>query len=316
MRYFPLEQVLAELDLILANPTIKTIYLCDSSLLFNKKRAKTILNHIIDSGSQQTIRYEFSAEQLDGELIELMSQLIGDEVNFGLQTVNPIALANVGRRFDQAVFEANYAAFVSKSPRATITIDLIYGLPGDDLEGYKKSLDYAMGLPRVSRIMTNPLIVLPGSGLFRRQAEFGIKFDRKDSFVLEENRTFSARDMALAKKYSFYVEVTYLNLILKQVLQKMAEQSGRPATDLIIEFFETLPFPLISSDSPFMIPSVKADFNKRNLAMRKVVEGFAKLMAALCTFSAHQYDREIDNYLDHFTPQFYKYKKFSGLTDS
>ena len=161
MRYYSIDRVISELDIILKAPNIKEIYFCDSSLLLNQSRALAILNCIYESDSNKVIRFEFNAEHLDDALIEVMRKIPKMEYNFGLQTINPEALRIIGRKFNQDKFENNYRKFVEH--KCDITIDLIYGLPGDNYVGYKKSLEYALHLKGVKRILTNPLIVLPGS---------------------------------------------------------------------------------------------------------------------------------------------------------
>ena len=196
MRYYALERVKRELDTILSQENIKNIYLCDSSLLLNKKRAKEILGYIINSGTDKPIRFEFSAEQLDDEIIALMSQIPNDEFNFGLQSVNENALREMGRRFNKVKFEENYRKIIDSFEESNITVDLIYGLPGDDIEGFKESLDYAISLDKVRRILTNPLIALPGSQFFREMDKYGIKLRDEKSYLVKE--TSGSLDVCVA----------------------------------------------------------------------------------------------------------------------
>ncbi len=232
MRYYPLDLVLTELDAILGNPNIREIYLCDSSLLLNKPRAKAILDHIIRSGHRgKAIRYEFTPEQLDDEIIERMLKLPTNEFNFGIQTINPPALTAIGRPFDRERFETSYRRFVAAFPSAQITVDLIYGLPNDNLAGYLDSLNYVMALPGVSRILTNPLIVLPGSRFFRDRENYGIVLADDGSFLLRENRTFTVAQMREARRISFHVNLLYLNTALRDALLRLAvETRTRPAS--------------------------------------------------------------------------------------
>ena len=311
MRYYPLEHVLAELDVILTNPRISEVYFCDSSLLFDKRRAIAILDHIIASGSSTPFRYEFSAEQLDDEVIERMARLPTNEFNFGIQTVNPAALEVMGRRFDRALFESRYHAFVRALPDARVTVDLIYGLPGDDLTGYVTSIDYAMSLPSVSRILTNPLLVLPGSRFFRDRDALGLTLAADGSYMVESNGTFSASDMAAARRFSFYLGLLYLNTALRDALLDLAQRSGRSPAETMIGFFESLPSPLVDDDYPATIPSTTEGFERRNRAMGTALGRFPEIVSAFVESTGDRYAGLRESYADAFGPQYHKYVRFA-----
>jgi len=311
MRYYPLEHVFSELDVILKNPRIREIYLCDSSLLLNKKRGKAILDHIIRSGSDQTIRYEFSPEQLDDGIIQRMTQLPSNEFNFGIQTINPPALAHIGRPFHRGRFEASYQQFIEAFPAAQITVDLIYGLPGDDIAGYLQSMNYAMALPGVSRILTNPLIVLPGSRFFRDRDSLGIVLADDGSYLLRENFSFTASQMLDARRYSFYLNLLYLNTALKDALLRLADETGTQPAHCMIDFFETLPFEL-AQDYPYTIPSVKEDFERRNRIFAAVLAKFRRIIDAFKEYSGGRYDSSLASYAETFTPQANKYLSYAA----
>lgn len=197
MRYHPLEWVYKQLDTILSSK-IKKVYLCDSSLLFNKPRAKQILEYC--RTYQKPIRFEFGIGQLDKELIDILISMPQSEFNFGIQSINPRALGIIGRTFSFKDFEREYEAL---KDHHNITLDVIYGLPGDNIAGYKKTLNYAASFSP-KRILTNPLVLLPGSRFWQERHKYGIEYDRKTHLVISTN-TFSKKDMQEARDYSFEI---------------------------------------------------------------------------------------------------------------
>jgi len=219
MRYFSLKRVKKDLDIILGQNNIDHIYLCDSSLLLKKKRAKHILQHIIDSGTRKQIRFEFTAEQLNDEIIDLLKKLPNNEYNFAIQSTNERALSDAGRKFNRKNFEEGFHKIVNTFKTSNITIDLIYGLPGDDIEGYKESMNYAISLSKVHRILTNPLIVLPGSEFYEGMDKYGIKLRDKKSYIIKENYTFSQEEMEMARRYSFLYIIHLSKLSFERMYQ-------------------------------------------------------------------------------------------------
>ena len=311
MRYLPVDRAKQDLDIILAQPTVKAIYLCDSSLLLNKNRAKEILKHIIDADTDKSFRYEFSAEQLDEELIDLLIKLPAHEFNFGIQSINERALRDMGRIFRREVFERNYRLITDKSKGTNnITIDLIYGLPGDNIEGYKASLDYALSLPEVRRILTNPLVVLPGSAFYRDMGKYKLELRDDKSYIAKSNYTFSAIEMELARKYSFFVAVIYFNYCLRDGMKRVSEKLGKRYIDMIIAFMENLPFDIIERGGyPDMVPSVRRDFDRRNTAFIKVIEKYDDIIDHFRSSFKNIYDIDLSGYHENFSDHFYKLKR-------
>jgi radical SAM superfamily enzyme YgiQ (UPF0313 family) len=313
MRYFALDRVLADLDVLLAQPGLRRIYLCDSSILLDKPRAKAILEHVIAKGRDVMLRYEFNAEHLDDEIIELLLKLPGNEFNFGVQTVTPAALKAMRRPFHRAKFEENYDKLAVRSARATITMDVIYGLPGDDLEGYKASLDYTMGFDRVKWILTNPLILLPGSDFHADAERHGIVLRDDDSCIVASTATFPEADMEEAIKISFWVSTVFFNERLREAVKALARERGERSVDTVIAFFESLPFPLIDDDRyPYLVPSVARDFRARNLAVFRVASIYPQIVAWFDAYSEGKFSSDLADFQTHFVDVFHRLAGFAA----
>ena len=268
MRYHALERVFADLDLLLSQPSLRRIYLCDSSLLLDKPRAKAILRHIIDKRRDVVLRYEFNAEQLDDEICELLLKLPENEFNFGVQTITPLALKTMRRPFRRKKFEENFAKLARRSERTSITMDVIYGLPGDDLEGFRKTFEYVLGFPEVKWILTNPLILLPGADFYRDREQHGIVLKDEISYVVEATTTFPRDQMLEARRIAFEVSVVFFNRRLREAVALLARDRGARQIDTVEWLFRSLPFALIDADEyPYLVPSVAADFVARNRAI-------------------------------------------------
>jgi len=310
MRFHSLERVLEDLDLILAQPTVRNIYFCDSSLLFNKKRAKAILRHILESGSNTSIRFEFNAEHLDDETIEIMAGLPDMEFNFGLQTVNPAALAAMNRAFNRQRFEENYRKVARRVGEGSVTLDLIYGLPGDDFQGYRESVRYALSLGRPKRILTNPLILLPGSHFHAHALDYGIEVVDGASCLVARTATFTPRDMRKARALSLCLAAFFLNDALQDAMRDLAERSGRDLLEVITSFFAQVGFPP-EGDVPDMIPSVADGFRLRNRVMGGLINRFDEVVRRFQAFSGGGADALLADYRDRYTEQYRKLKRFA-----
>jgi acetyl-CoA carboxylase biotin carboxylase subunit len=77
-------------------------------------------------------------------------------------------------------------------------LDLIYGLPGDSLAGYRKSLDFALSL-YPNNLDLFRLSVLPGTALRDRAEELGLKYQSEAPYEVISTPEFSAADLAAAE---------------------------------------------------------------------------------------------------------------------
>lgn len=310
MRYHSDERVRKDLETILKFPKLKSLYLGDSSILYDKKRAKRILDFIHDN-SDLSVRYEFNATQLDDEIIGYLTKLSGDEYNFGLQTTNPIAAKTMSRPFNRDRFERSYNRLVEKAESPSITVDIIYGLPGDNYEGYKNSLEYTLNLKGVNWVLTNPLILLPGSEFSKRREEYGIELRDDESYIVSITRSFSEEDMRRSKQISYLTAITFLNRPLREAMGRLSQDSKEKYTDVTTKFFDGLGFKIVPKEYPHMIPSTKHDFEERNLALYHTFNLFPQIVEGFDKFTDGRFTRLLSTYKQGFIPKFYSYQKFA-----
>jgi radical SAM superfamily enzyme YgiQ (UPF0313 family) len=149
--------------------------------------------------------FEVRAEYLTRPQARCFSA-IGATLQIGLQTANPKAAALVNRSFDRSLFAAKMRLL--NEADVIFGLDLIYGLPGDTLADYKKSLDFAVSLSP-NNIDMFRLSVLPSTALFDRADELGLVFDRRAPYSLISTRTFTQADLNAAERLSRAADVFY-----------------------------------------------------------------------------------------------------------
>ena len=86
-----------------------------------------------------------------------------------------------------------------KAHRLKFELQLIFGLPGETLASFRKSLDYASSLdPDLLAVF--PLMVLPGTELWRKAREIDLRFDPEPPYVVRSHFSMTADDMAYGAK--------------------------------------------------------------------------------------------------------------------
>lgn len=114
---------------------------------------------------------------------EIYAEFIGKEdlpylahvtdYDIGLQTITKEALAILKRPWSRERFENGFALL--RSTGKVVSCYLLIGLPGDNLQKFRASLDYAVGL-RPTKVFCNPLLVLRGTPLRHAAAAHGLQF--------------------------------------------------------------------------------------------------------------------------------------------
>jgi hypothetical protein len=93
------------------------------------------------------------------------------EIEVGLQTTNPAVLKNIRR--PTRLPQLNQGVRRLERAGVKVTLDLMYGLPGQSLSDVRRDLRAAFKLKNV-RIQCLQTLLLPGTELRRRRAELGL----------------------------------------------------------------------------------------------------------------------------------------------
>jgi radical SAM superfamily enzyme YgiQ (UPF0313 family) len=204
VRHFSLERLESELRHFAATG-VSQIFVLDSTFNLDLKRAKKLLRLIKNIAPDIHFHFEVRNEFIDREMAKLFAQ-IACSLQIGLQSVDREALRLVGRSFDKADFSSKVGLLNESG--AIFGFDLIYGLPGDTLDGFRHTLDYALSL-YPNHLDIFPLAVLPGTRLASRGNALNLRWDNKPPYILEATDSFSTADMAAASELAAACDIFY-----------------------------------------------------------------------------------------------------------
>ena len=123
----------------------------------------------------------------------------------GIQTWNRDVQALISRRQDDAQAEANLG-WLRRESNALVHVDLIAGLPGEDLESFGRGFDRLHALAP-HEIQVGILKRLRGTPIARHTAEHGMRYNPDPPYnVLQTNRV-SFADMQRIARFSRYWEL-------------------------------------------------------------------------------------------------------------
>jgi radical SAM superfamily enzyme YgiQ (UPF0313 family) len=204
VRRFSLERLKAELAFFISH-RVSQVFVLDSTFNRDMKRAKEILRLIKRVAPHIHFHFEVRSEFIDREMAKLFAQLTCS-LQIGLQSADPAILKQVGRVFSPADF-LDRISMLNESG-AIFGFDLIYGLPGDSLDGFRASLDFALRL-YPNHLDIFPLALLPGTRLAGRAAESGLRHLTEPPYTLLSTPSFSAAEMEQARKTAVACDIFY-----------------------------------------------------------------------------------------------------------
>ena len=176
---------------------IRELYLLDPSLNI-RPGLKALLKKIskINKDGQLAIFSEIRAEAIDEKLADLFVAAGFSWFEMGLQSTNQTALKIMRRPTDLQRFL--HGAKLLKQRNIVPQIDLIVGLPGDDIEGFGQTVDFVARHDIHDDIQVFPLAILPGTEFRQRSRELGLIFEAHPPYLCTESPGFTTEEMLMA----------------------------------------------------------------------------------------------------------------------
>lgn len=195
VRYFSIERVKKDL-LVFINNNVKLVKFVDRTFNANKKFANEIWKFLIENARSTTFHFEISADLLDEENLKILESAPSGLFQFeaGVQTTNPEILKNINRVMDFNKIVDNIRR-IEDTGKMHCHMDLIAGLPGEDIESFKKSFDMCMSInPDVLQL--GFLKVLKGSSMRDEAEKYGIHYIKYPPYqvLYTDNMTFDDMD--------------------------------------------------------------------------------------------------------------------------
>ena len=199
------EQTLAELGEFEQIEGHFTIKLVDRTFNFDRERAKAIWRGLLTEKYTKCYHFEIAAHLLDEECFEILGKFPQGKVRLeiGLQSTNEKTLAAVSRHTDAAAV-LNAARRLTAQNACHVHLDLIAGLPHEDLASFARSFDAAYGACHVLQL--GFLKFLHGTALRRDAAAFGAVFEQKSPYTVLKTDVLSFEDVCLLHRISDLTE--------------------------------------------------------------------------------------------------------------
>jgi radical SAM superfamily enzyme YgiQ (UPF0313 family) len=239
---FPIEQVLKEIEIVFSNPNVAAVIFTDACIYYQaRERVKKIIDKIASCQRNIPTILTLDIHLLDEELIRYLSRIeLGDVWCFGMQSVNPLAIELMGRKTNKKTFVEKISLLRTVNPSAEISFNLIYGLPGDNYENFRDTVDFALSLKPI-KLQMYPLLLLPGSPFWYKRDELGLEYDDSPPYMVRSSKHYSKEDMEKTFHFSmWYLVITYFPAIRDAILNIPDYNPRFKWIDLIDQFIQNM----------------------------------------------------------------------------
>ena len=212
VRKRPLELVLHDLDRFIAAgvPLVKFV---DRTYNLDEKYFLPMMRHLAQADTNATFHFEIKADILSERVMDFLATVPKGrfQLEIGIQSTHQPTLKAINRQDNWEKLSANVKRLLSFG-NMHIHVDLIAGLPYEDLPTFAKSFDDVYGLG-ADMLQLGFLKVLPGTQMRRETEQHDLRYMDEPPYEI------------LATKYMPYEDMLYLKH-LDNILDQTANSGG------------------------------------------------------------------------------------------
>lgn len=212
VRKRPLELVLRDLDRFIAAgvPLVKFV---DRTYNLDEKYFLPMMEHLAQADTNATFHFEIKADILSEQVMDFLATVPKGrfQLEIGIQSTHQPTLKAINRQDNWEKLSANVKRLLSFG-NMHIHVDLIAGLPYEDLPTFAKSFDDVYGLG-ADMLQLGFLKVLPGTQMRRETEQHDLRYMDEPPYEI------------LATKYMPYEDMLYLKH-LDNILDQTANSGG------------------------------------------------------------------------------------------
>jgi radical SAM superfamily enzyme YgiQ (UPF0313 family) len=172
----------------------REVFLLDPTL--NQRKDFAALLRLLaegNPGGRFTYFGELRAEGVTEETARLLREANFTEVEVGLQSIDPGAMALMDRKNNLRAFERGVRAMMEEGIR--VKVDLIIGLPGDTAESVRRGLHYLHDNGLCSDLQVFNLAVLPGTAFREEAAALGLLHQPRPPYYVLQTPSLDRTDL-------------------------------------------------------------------------------------------------------------------------
>lgn len=273
-RWFPADRAIKEAAVIQRQHSGIYYFVTDADIFTSKERAAKLLRGWDRVTGAESVHWHMQTDlaHIDEDLARLLNSY-KFSLGSGIESIQPHVLKRMVRGFTRRGVERSIGHLKTLAPAVGVHLQLISGLPADDLAGYRRSLEWALSWKTDSLFLPHAL-GLPGAEFGRHPEKYGIKALMKEPpyYVLDTD-TFSADAIVEADRLAFRVLNTHKEGLFRRVLDTIGPDARPEAPE------SAAATPWVDLYERFHAFAIrKSDFFKRAAAWYERGTALAKVM--------------------------------------
>ena len=205
---FDLDDFLVEMDLLYERG-LRHFKFVDRTFNLRVDSSCRILDYFLQKLEQDPavasdlfLHFEVIPDRLPEKLRDRLTRFPSGvlQLEIGIQTFNPEVQSTISRRQDNAKSKANLS-WLRTETRAHLHVDLIAGLPGEDIQSLAESFDQLVALDP-QEIQMGILKRLRGSVIRRHTDDYGMVYDSFPPYGLLRNDRIEFADMRRINRFA------------------------------------------------------------------------------------------------------------------
>ncbi len=228
VRFRSLERVKRELSVFL-EAKVPQVKFVDRTFNCAPERTRELLAWILEHDNGVTnFHFEIAADLLTEEELEIMSRMRPGliQLEIGVQSVNPQTITMIERTTDLKRLSSAVAR-LKRSGNIHRHLDLIAGLPGEDLESFQNSFDAVFAM-EPEQLQLGFLKVLKGSKMRQDAEKYGLSYHREPPYEVLSTAWMDYGDILLLKGVEEMVEVYYNSCQFERTLEILLKKYRSP----------------------------------------------------------------------------------------
>ncbi|MBX4265868.1 B12-binding domain-containing radical SAM protein [Clostridium estertheticum] len=234
VRFMNLERVKKDLKFLI-DKKVKLIKFVDRTFNCSDEFAMGIWGYLMSIDTETTFHFEISADILNDKQLKLLEKAPKGRFQFevGVQTTNNEVLKNINRF---VVFEdiKKQVTALNKYGNIKQHLDLIAGLPGENLESFKKSFNDLYTI-EPDEIQLGFLKILKGAPMKDEVEKWGMVYAPYPPYEILKTSDISYEEIILLKRVEEVVDKYYNSRKFKTILKYFI-----PKFDNVFDFYLSL----------------------------------------------------------------------------
>jgi len=198
VRYLSMDRICQDIKSFV-NAGVRQVKLVDRTFNCDINRSILVMEYIIKLNSSTNFHFEIAADLIDERFLETVKKAPVGMFQFeiGVQSTNPKTLSEIKRKTNFSKVALNVCKLIDFK-NTHIHLDLIAGLPYEDMESFEKSFNDVYYL-KADMLQLGFLKLLKGSGIRENRSMYGMEHHEFPPYEVIKTKWLSYKELLLLK---------------------------------------------------------------------------------------------------------------------